>query len=217
MPTRLPTITRYLLIANVLVFVLQQFKGELLIAHFALWPWGPDQLARVSDGGVVAVGFRLWQLLTYGFLHGSTMHIFFNMFALYMFGGPIEETFGARHFTLYYFVCLVTAALAQLLVVQYFTHGFEPTLGASGAIFGLLLAFGMLYPHAKLMLIFLPIPVPAWLFVIGYGAVELTLGVFRWQPDVAHFAHLGGMLGGFLMIQYWRGKLPIKPRNRVLR
>ena len=217
MPTRLPAVTRNLLIANIVVFLLQQVMGETLIAHFALWPWGPDQLAQLSNGSEVAIGFRPWQLVTYAFMHGGYMHIFFNMFALYMFGGAIEQTFGWRHFTLYYFVCLLMAALAQLLVVKYFTHGFEPTLGASGAIFGLLLAFGMLYPHEKLMLLFLPIPIPAWLFVIGYGAVELVLGVSGWQADVAHFAHLGGMLGGFLMIQYWRGKFPIKPRNRLMR
>lgn len=217
MPTRLPAVTRNLLIANIVVFLLQQVMGETLIAHFALWPWGPDQLAQLANGSVVAIGFRPWQLVTYAFMHGGYTHIFFNMFALYMFGGAIEQTFGWRHFTLYYFVCLLMAALAQLLVVKYFTHGFEPTLGASGAIFGLLLAFGMLYPHEKLMLLFLPIPIPAWLFVIGYGAVELVLGVSGWQADVAHFAHLGGMLGGFLMIQYWRGKFPIKPRNRLMR
>lgn len=217
MPTRLPPVTLYLLIANVVVFLLQQVMGETLLAHFALWPWGPDQMAQARDGSIIAIGFRPWQLVTYGFMHGGYAHIFFNMFALYMFGGAIERTFGPRNFALYYFVCLLTAALTQLLVVKYFSHGFEPTLGASGAIFGLLLAFGMLYPHEKLMLIFLPIPIPAWLFVIGYGAVELVLGVSGWQPDVAHFAHLGGMLGGFLMIQYWRGKFPIKPRHRLLR
>lgn len=216
MPTRLPPVTLYLLIANIVVFLLQQVMGETLLAHFALWPWGPDQLAQARDGTVIAIGFRPWQLFTYAFMHGGYAHIFLNMFGLYMFGGILEQTFGPRRFMLYYFICLLTAALTQLLVVKYFTHGFEPTLGASGAIFGLLLAFGMLYPHEKLLLMFIPIPMPAWLFVTGYGAVELMLGVFGWQPDVAHFAHLGGMLGGFLMIQYWRGKFPIKPR-RLLR
>ncbi|MFC3650616.1 rhomboid family intramembrane serine protease [Dyella humi] len=217
MPTRLPPVTRNLLIANIVVFLLQQVMGDTLIAHFALWPWGPDQLAQAQDGSAIAIGFRPWQLVTYAFMHGGYWHIFLNMFGLYMFGGILEQTFGPRHFTLYYFVCLLTAALTQLMVVKYFTHGFEPTLGASGAIFGLLLAFGMLYPHVKLMLMFIPIPMPAWLLVSGYGAVELVLGVFGWQPDVAHFAHLGGMLGGFLMIEYWRGKLPIKPKRRLMR
>ncbi|WP_233841319.1 rhomboid family intramembrane serine protease [Dyella sp. 2HG41-7] len=217
MPTRLPPVTLYLLIANIAVFVLQRMVGEVIVAHFALWPWGPDRLEQLSDGSVVAVGFRVWQLVTYAFMHGGYQHIFFNMFALYMFGGQIEDTLGPRNFTLYYFVCLLTAALTQLLVVNYFTHGFEPTLGASGAIFGVLLAFGMLYPNEKLLPFFLPIPIPAWLFVIGYGVVELVLGVGGWQANVAHFAHLGGMLGGFLMIEYWRGKFPIKPRRRLMR
>ena len=217
MPTNLPPVTRNLLIANVVVFLLQQVMNDPLVAHFALWPWGPDQLAQAADGSTMSIGFRPWQLVTYAFMHGGYMHIFFNMFALYMFGGTIERTFGSRNFTVYYFVCLLFAAFAQLLVVKYYTHSFVPTLGASGAIFGLLLAFGMLYPQEKLMLIFLPIPIPAWLFVIGYGAVELVLGVTGRQADVAHFAHLGGMLGGFLMIEYWRGKLPIKPKRRLMR
>jgi membrane associated rhomboid family serine protease len=217
MPTRLPPVTLYLLIINVAVFALQQVMSGPLVQYFALWPLGPDHVFLGDDGGTISVGFRPWQLVTYAFMHGGFQHIFFNMFALYMFGGTIEQTFGSRNFTIYYFVCLIFAALAQLVVVEYFTHGFAPTLGASGAIFGLLLAFGMLYPREKLMLMFLPIPIPAWLFVIGYGAIELVLGVTGRQADVAHFAHLGGMLGGFLMIEYWRGKFPIKPKRRLLR
>jgi membrane associated rhomboid family serine protease len=216
MPTRLPPVTRYLLIINVAVFLLQQVMNGSLIQHFALWPWGPDHVFQADDGSVVSVGFRPWQLVTYAFLHGGLKHIFFNMFALYMFGGTIEQTFGARNFTIYYFVCSIVAAFAQLVVIEYSTSEFVPTLGASGAIFGVLLAFGMLYPHEKLLLYF-AIPIPAWLFVIGYGAIELVLGVTGSQADVAHFAHLGGMLGGFLMIEYWRGKFPIKPKRRLLR
>jgi len=92
-----------------------------------------------------------------------------------------------------------------------------PTVGASGAIFGLLLAFAMLFPQEKLMLVFLPIPLPAWLFVTGYALVELLSGVTGWMPGVAHFAHLGGMLGGWVLLEYWRGRLPLKPRRRLLR
>jgi membrane associated rhomboid family serine protease len=216
MPLNLPPVTRNLLIANVAVYLLQLLFHDALLVHFALWPWGPDQLAQ-SAAGVVAVGFRPWQLITYAFMHGSPTHILFNMFALWMFGGPIERLFGGRDFTIYYFVCLVVAALAQLLVVHYFTGGFYPTLGASGAIFGLLLAFGMMYPHEKMLLIFLPVPMPAWLFVTGYAVVELVLGVTGTQAGVAHFAHLGGMLGGYALIEYWRGKLPFKPKRRLMR
>lgn len=206
----LPPVTRVLLFANIAVFLLQQVTGNYLIAHFALWPFGQSPYSDV-------VGFEPWQLVTYGFLHGGLTHIAFNMLALWMFGGAIERLFGSRPFALYYFVCVVGAALAQLLTVQYFTGGFYPTLGASGGVFGLLLAYGMMYPHARILLLFPPIPMPAWLFVIGYGAVELVLGITGTQAGVAHFAHLGGMAVGFLMIQYWRGKFPLKPRRILMR
>ncbi|HET6545242.1 MAG TPA: rhomboid family intramembrane serine protease [Rhodanobacteraceae bacterium] len=206
----MPPVTRALLIANVAIYLLQMLTGNLLIVHFALWPIGPSPYGDV-------VGFEPWQLVTYGFLHGSLMHIGFNMLALWMFGGPIEELLESRPFALYYFVCLVGAAVAQLVVVHLWTGGYYPTLGASGAIFGLLLAYGMMYPHARIMLLFPPIPMPAWLFVIGYGVIELFLGVTGSQAGVAHFAHLGGMAIGFVLIQYWRGKLPIRPRRILTR
>ena len=212
----LPPVTRNLLIANIVVFALQQMFGDMLMQYFALWPWGPDRVFQ--DGmALVSIGFRPWQVVTYAFMHGNFSHIAFNMLALFMFGGAIERTFGARNFVVYYFVCAVVAAVAQLIVVHLFTHGFYPTLGASGAIFGLLLAFGMLYPREKVFLIFLPIPMPAWLFVIGYAVAELVLGVTGTQAGVAHFAHLGGMLGGLVLIEYWRGRLPIKPKRRLMR
>ena len=213
----LPPVTRNLLIANIVVFALQQMFGDMLMQYFALWPWGPDRVFR--DGmALVSIGFRPWQVVTYAFMHGSFSHIAFNMLALFMFGGAIERTFGARNFVVYYFVCAVVAAIAQLLVLNYFSpEKFFPTLGASGAVFGLLLAFGMLYPHEKVFLIFLPIPMPAWLFVIGYAVAELVMGVTGTQAGVAHFAHLGGMLGGIVLIEYWRGRLPIKPKRRLMR
>jgi membrane associated rhomboid family serine protease len=210
MPYHLPPVTRALLIANAAVYLLQMLTGNLLIVHFALWPIGPSPYADVA-------GFEPWQLITYGFLHGSLMHIGFNMLALWMFGGQIEELLEARPFALYYFVCMVGAAIAQLLVAHYWTGGYYPTLGASGAIFGLLLAYGLMYPHARIMLLFPPIPMPAWLFVIGYGVLELILGVTGTQAGVAHFAHLGGMAVGFVLLQYWRGKLPIRPRRILTR
>ena len=212
----LPPVTRNLLIANVVVFLLQQMTGDTLVQYFALWPWGPDQVFQAGQG-LVSIGFRPWQVITYAFMHGGYEHILFNMIALYMFGGVIERTFGPRNFVVYYFVCAIAAAVAQLAVMQWFTHGFYPTLGASGAIFGLLLAFGMLYPHEKVMLISLPVPMPAWLFVAGYAVVELVLGVTGTDAGVAHFAHLGGALGGYVMIEYWRGRLPFKPKRLLLR
>jgi membrane associated rhomboid family serine protease len=207
----LPPVTRALLIANIAIYLLQMLiPGNALVAHFALWPLGPSQYADVQ-------GFQVWQLVTYGFLHGGFAHIAFNMLALWMFGGAIEELFGTRPFALYYFICVIGAALAQLAVIHFFTGGYYPTLGASGGVFGLLLAYGMMYPHARIMLLFPPIPMPAWLFVTGYGAIELFLGITGTQAGVAHFAHLGGMAFGFVLIQYWRGKLPWKPRRILTR
>lgn len=206
----LPPVTRALLFANVAVYLLQMVLGDLLppyplTAHFALWPLGPSPYSDID-------GFQPWQLITYAFLHGGFTHIAFNMFALWMFGGTIERLLGGRPFAFYYFVCVIGAALTQLAVMHFFPTGFFPTLGASGGIFGLLLAYGMMYPHARIMLLFPPIPMPAWLFVTGYGAIELFLGVTGTAAGVAHFAHLGGMAMGFVLIQYWRGKLPLKPR-----
>jgi len=221
MPFDLPPVTRNLLIANVVVFLLQLMLRDqtslALTQHFALWPLGPDISGTTTDGNVITAGFRVWQVVTYAFMHGSVTHILLNMFGLYMFGGTIERTFGARHFLIYYFVCAIVAAIAQLIVVHWFIPGFYPTLGASGALFGILLAFGMLYPHEKMMLIFLPVPMPAWLFVTGYAVVELLQGVIGSNAGIAHFAHLGGMLGGYVLIEYWRGRLPFKPKRRLMR
>ncbi len=216
MPFDIPPATRALLIANVAMFLLQQLFPEPLLVHFALWPWGAVHSAMGSNG-VVEVGFHVWQLVSYGFMHGGFTHILFNMFALWMFGSTIERVLGQREFLIYYFVCLVVAGVCHELVVYFFTHGFYPTIGASGAIFGVLLAYGMMFPHERIMLIIPPIPMPAWLFVSGYGLVELVMGVTGTQAGVAHFAHLGGMLGGFVLIEYWRGKLPFKPRRRLMR
>jgi membrane associated rhomboid family serine protease len=211
MPFDIPPVTRALLIANIGIYLLQMLTGgDVMLVHFALWPLGPSPYSNVP-------GFEPWQLVTYGFLHGSLTHIAFNMFALWMFGSAIEQVLGEKPFAIYYFTCIIGAALAQLAVVHWFTGGFYPTLGASGGVFGLLLAFGLMFPHQRIMLLFPPIPMPAWLFVTGYGVIELFLGVTGTQAGVAHFAHLGGMAIGFLLIQYWRGKLPVKPRRRLMR
>ena len=210
MPFDLPPITRALLIANVAIYLLQMLTGDALIVHFALWPLGPSQFAVVP-------GFEPWQIVTYAFLHGGLTHIAFNMLALWMFGGRIEQLFGSRPFVLYYFACVVGASVTQLLVQAWFPGGYYPTLGASGGVFGLLLAYGMMYPYERILLLFPPIPMPAWLFVTGYGVIELFLGVTGTQQGVAHFAHLGGMAIGFVLIQYWRGKLPIRPRRILMR
>ncbi len=199
MPSSMPPATRILLILNVAIFGLQSFTDPLLLGPFALWPPASAQYPG-------APGFQVWQLLTYGFLHGGLTHLFFNMFALYMFGGEIERLLGTRRFVTYYLVCVVGAAVAQLVVISNINSPPVPTVGASGGVFGLLLAFGMTFPQRRIMLLFPPIPMPAWLFVTLYGLLELYLGVTGSGQGVAHFAHLGGMVAGFVLLMRWRGQ-----------
>jgi membrane associated rhomboid family serine protease len=196
---RLPPVTRTLLIINVAVFCLQLLTGDLLVGPFALWPTASTQFPN-------APSFEIWQLLTYGFMHGSLTHLLFNMLALYMFGGEVERLLGPSHFLQYYLVCVVGAAVAQLVVTSNMNLPPLPTVGASGGVFGLLLAFGMAYPHRRIMLLFPPIPMPAWVFVTLYGMLELYLGVTGSGQGVAHFAHLGGMAAGYAMLVFWRNK-----------
>lgn len=192
-------VSRAILIACIAGFALQQFGGEpLMTLRFALWPVGE------TPYGVL---FAPWQLVTYSLLHGGFGHLFFNMFALYMFGPDIERLTGPKRFAIYYVVCVISAAVAQLVVLNAMGNPAVPTVGASGGVFGLLLAFGLAFPHRKLMLLFPPIPMPAWLFVTLYGALELVLGFTSRNSGVAHFAHLGGMVGGFALILYWRSRL----------
>jgi len=210
---RLPTVTKALLIANGLMFLLQWLLGDGTFEPLMLWPVSDAGFDPFSPGQ----NFQIWQLLTYGFLHGSFSHLFFNMFALFMFGAPLEQTWGEKRFLTYYLVCIVGAGLCQLAVgwwqVSQGNPGY-PVLGASGGVFGLLLAYGMLFPRQQVMLLFPPIPMKARTFVILYGVAELMLGVTGWQPGVAHFAHLGGMLFGWLLIRYWRGQSPFGGRGR---
>jgi membrane associated rhomboid family serine protease len=196
---RLPPITRTLLIINVAVFCLQLLTGDLLVGPFALWPTASTQFPN-------APSFEIWQLLTYGFMHGSLTHLLFNMLALYMFGGEVERLLGPSHFLQYYLVCVVGAAVAQLVVTSNMNLPPVPTVGASGGVFGLLLAFGMAYPQRRIMLLFPPIPMPAWVFVTLYGMLELYLGVTGSGQGVAHFAHLGGMAAGYAMLVFWRNQ-----------
>lgn len=207
----LPPVTKALLVANALVFVLQQLLGDANFAPFMLWPLGGSSIDASA-----APAFMPWQLLTYGFLHGSFAHVAFNMLALVMFGAPLEYTWGNRRFLTYFLVCVVGAGLIQLAVASWtLQQGGDayPTIGASGGVFGLLLAYGMLFPNQRVMLLIPPIPMKARTLVIVYGAIELLLGATGLQPGVAHFAHLGGMLFGWLLIRYWRGQPPFgKPR-----
>ena len=203
---RLPPVTQALLIANVVVFLLQQMVGYAL-AQFMLWPIDSGEYDPSSQG----LSFMPWQLLTYGFMHGSLPHLLFNMLALFMFGAPLEHTWGNRRFLTYFLVCVAGAGVLQLIVGWWtIANGGAayPTLGASGGVFGILLAYGMLFPNQRVMLLFPPIPMKARTLVILYGAIELMLGFTGLQPGVAHFAHLGGMLFGWLLIRYWRGQPP---------
>jgi len=187
----IPNVIFALLIANGLVFALQQLYPQFMYINFALWPT-TDPYER----------FELWQLLTYGFLHRDVMHIAFNLFALWMFGSDLERLMGTQRFLIYFFVCVVGAALVQLLVSK-FQGGIYPTVGASGGVFGILLAYGLSFPNRTVMLIFPPIPMKAKYFVLFYGLLELYLGVSGNAPGVANFAHLGGMLFGFMLLRYW--------------
>ena len=192
----MPRATQAIIGANVVVYLLQMSMGEQLTILFALWPLNASAVFGPE------VGFAPWQLVTYGFLHDTNgfAHIFFNMFAIYMFGSTLEQFFGTRWYVMLYFVSVITAGITQL-AVNAILGSPDPTRGASGGVFGLLLAFGWFFPKQRLMLLFPPIPMPAWVAVTAYGALELFLGVTGTQAGVAHFAHLGGMLGAFVMIQ----------------
>ncbi len=216
--TNIPPVTKALLIINGLVFVLQLTLGMEAFAPFMLWP-----LHAGGDAFGALPNFMPWQLLTYGFLHdpSGVAHLLFNMLALLMFGAPLEYTWGNRRFLTYYLVCIGGAGLCQLLVTSWMASqggAIGPTLGASGGIFGLLLGYGLLFPNQRVMLLFPPIPMKAKTLVLVYGAIELLLGFTGLQPGVAHFAHLGGILFGWLLINYWRGRPPFsRSGSRVRR
>jgi len=186
-----PPATRALVLINVVVFLAEQFVGDPLLELFALWP--PGSL------------FQPWQVVSYAFLHAGWTHLLFNMFALWMFGSVLERYWGSRPYLVYFFACVIAGAAVQM-TVQVLEHSAYPTLGASGGIFGLLLAFAINFPRQRIMLLFPPIPLPAWFFVPAYGLVELFLGVTGSQSSVAHFAHLGGMLGGAVVMLYWHAR-----------
>ena len=203
----IPNVIFGLLIANGLLFVLQQMNPQLTRFYLALWPLTGE--LRPEYGQFLAywprlpAPFEVWQLLTYGFLHGSTSHIFFNMFALWMFGREIELHMGSQRFLIYYLVCVAGAGVVQLIVAA-LQGGLYPTVGASGGVFGILLAYGLTFPNRIVVPLFPPIPMRAITFVILFGLLELYLGFSGSAPGVANFAHLGGMLFGFMMLRYWR-------------
>jgi|SRR5882672_6960057 len=195
----MPPLTLALIIANVAAFLLEPLAGSIA-GWLALWP---------LDSGL----FMPWQVVTYAFLHAGWTHLAFNMFGLWMFGSDLERLWGPRRLAVFYFVSVLAAAAVQLIVTSALGST-VPTVGASGGLFGLLLGFAMVFPHRTIMLLLPPIPLPAWLFVTLYGLLELTLGVTGSASGVAHFAHLGGLFGGWMVIRYWRGQSPFSRRTR---
>lgn len=201
-----------LIIINVLVFMATFMldKTNYIIANFALFP-------------AESPFFQIWQPFTYMFLHGDITHIFFNMFSLWMFGRTLEYDLGWKRFLIYYLVCGLGAGLVQMGIAQIdlshigaaweerIAYLCTPTLGASGSVFGLLLAFGMMHPNATIMLLIPPIPMKAKWFVVVYGLIELFLGVYG-APGIAHFAHIGGMFWGWLLLTWWARR----DRNRYI-
>src|ERR1700726_1016069 len=193
---------KLLVAANVLVFVLQSLSKGALDDLFALWPLQPINGQSY---------FQFWQIITYAFLHGNITHLLFNMLVLWMFGSEIERYVGPRRLLACYFASVVTAALSQLYIPTLFGAPPAPVVGASGGVFGLILAYAFLFPNRKVIPLIPPIPMPAWLFATLYAGIELFLGVTGSQSGVAHFAHLGGMVGSALVIVQWRRA----PRKRL--
>jgi membrane associated rhomboid family serine protease len=194
----IPPITKTLMLICTAMLCLQVFV-PFLDLWFALWPLGSGL-------------FWPWQVVTYAFLHGDMFHLFFNMLGLWMFGSELERLWGERRYMQFMLAGVLAAAAAQLLVTMLMGSR-APTVGISGGIFALLLAFGMLFPERIIMPLFPPIPMKARTFVIVFGVLELLLGLYN-RGGIAHFAHLGGMVGGFLMIRFWRKQPPFGSRRR---
>jgi len=185
----LPPITLGLVIACVAVFLGQQVQGPFIEQYFALWPLGEN--------------FHVWQLVSYFFLHGGVEHILFNMLGLIIFGPAIERAYGPRRYLTLILVSTIAAGLTQMALTAW-TGDDAPTVGASGGIYGLLLAFAMTFPRATITPLIPPIPMRAPVAVAAFAAIELFSGITGTAAGVAHFAHLGGMLGAFLLIMLWR-------------
>jgi len=193
----LPPVTKALMLVLTAVFCLQLLLP--LQDLFALWPLASGR-------------FWPWQPLSYGLLHGDMLHLFFNCLGLWMFGSELENLWGTRRYIQMLLAGVLVAAAAQLLVTM-LTGSMTPTVGASGALFALLLSFGMLFPNRVIMPLFPPIPMKARTFVMVFGGMELLFGLMG-SSGVAHFAHLGGMLGAWLLIKHWRGRGPFASLGR---
>ena len=191
----IPEVTRNIIAINILLFVATIYSGDTMYEYLALFNYKSNY-------------FHGWQIITHMFMHGSFTHLLFNMFGLYMFGSRLEQMWGAKRYINFYLVTGLGAALLHTLVQDYeITQSLvsvnQPTVGASGALFGILVAFAMYWPNTELFLMFIPVPIKAKWAVIGYAAFELFAGISGFQAGVAHFAHLGGALFGFILVQYW--------------
>ncbi|MDN3554380.1 rhomboid family intramembrane serine protease [Halomonas maura] len=191
-----------LLVVNGVSFLVELALPGWIFPRLALWPLDAAPADLALPRGMPLGEFHLWQLLSYAFLHGSLFHLAINMFVLWMFGSPLERDWGSQRFAIYYVLCVLAAGAVQLVVVS--TGDFAPTVGASGGVYALLLAFGMRYPNRYILLLIPPIPMKAKYFVIVIGLVELWSGIAGTRQGVAHFAHLGGMLAGLALILAWR-------------
>lgn len=191
----MPPLTTALIVVNVLIYILAGLTGPSMLLAFGLWPPG--------SGGP----FAYWQLVSYSFLHGSLLHLAMNMFAIGIFGSMLERRWGELRYLLTYLLSVIVAAMSQIAVSGYLMQATGPVIGASGGVFGLLLAFAMYYPNRNITLFFIPkLGIPARRFVLGYALIELYLGVTQTSAGVAHFAHLGGLFGGWIAVQYFRGR-----------
>lgn len=201
-----PKVTRNLIIINILIFIATWINRSFVIGNFALfYPTSPF--------------FKLWQPLTHMFVHGGFWHLFFNMYTLMIFGSVVEHIIGEKKFLTLYFVCGLGAAALHLGVLSLTGGSNIPCVGASGAIYGVILAYAMLFPDSKLTLLFPPVTLSAKWMVIIFLGIELVTGAFssghllNFSDGIAHFAHIGGMLFAFLLIRFWRRQGTLFDRN----
>jgi membrane associated rhomboid family serine protease len=187
--------TWFLIALNVLAFAVESASPASLIDRFALWP--------LQSADASAPAFHMWQLLTYSALHANLPHLVFNMLGLFMFGSEVERVLGAGRLLKLYVASVFCGGAAQLLTALAQTGDAYPAIGASAGVFGVLVAYALIFPRRRVMLLFPPVPMPAWLFATGYALIELLLGLSREASGVAHFAHLGGMFGALTVIGYW--------------
>ena len=188
--TAIPPVTRVVLLLNIVLFLIDFFSGFFLRQILALYSFNTG-------------AFRPYQIVTHMFMHGGFSHIFFNMFGLFMFGRILESVLGSKRFFILYFLSGLGAAALQLLI--YYLQGTPAQMiGASGAIFGILIAFAMMFPNVELMIIFLPIPIKAKYLIPVYAVLELFFGIANFSSNIAHFAHLGGAIVGFILIKIWK-------------